>query len=493
MFVFYLLLEISNIIFIKNEKLIFVENIFRHGARAPIKTNDDGNDLLGVKWPAPGEITAIGKRMEYILGLYNRKKYIIEKKFLSEKYDPHELIVFSSDINRTLLSVTSQLQGLYPPSYEKGNVLKPEQYNISVPPFNINIDDFADEIENLNDSAIPNYMTIIPIHFINLKNTTTECADKIKEFNDINEQNFEFISKFTEEFKNNYSTIFNNMYGRPQNFIYDFTAVNALFDAMVVDMTEGYNITGFFKRTGINMDYYMNIRYDILSAFFRDYLFGDKNNEVLLFSVTLLFKDMINYMKRRIEDDINEYPSLKNVSDYSRPRMVMISAHDTTLSAIEMFFIRFFDKAFESYEYPVYTSQITFEITRDEYENILKEKNSFKNLKYSDYKISYYFNEKLFLNITFDKFVEKIENVIWNQEQMDRFCFGTKTNKKNDFTTSLIVIMCMGILIFILIIVIIVLIVKLLKKTRSESWLENDKDKDNKFNGNERIINDEEE
>lgn len=491
MFLFYLLLTISNIVFIKNEKLIFVETFSRHGARAPVKTNDEGYDLVGIKWPAPGELTAIGKRMEYILGLYNRKKYITNK-FLSEKYDPHELIVFSSDVNRTLLSMISQLQGLYPSSNNEGNVLKPEQYNISFPPFNITIDDFKEEIENLNDSSLPNYMTIIPIHFISLKNTTTECTNKVKEFNNNNAQNYEFISKFTEEFNKNYSTILNNLYKRPLNFSYDFSAINAMFDTIIVDTTEGYNITSFFKETGMDIDYYINLRFEILTVFFRDFTFGDKNNEVILFYNSFLLKDMLNYMKRKIEDDINEYPSLKNASDFSRPKMVMVSAHDTTLSAIEMFFIRFFDLGINSYEYPRYTSQITYEITRDDDINIINEKKTFKNLNYSDYKVSYYFNEKLILNITFDKFVERIENIIWNQEQMDRFCFGTKTkNKKNIFNTSLIIIMCMSLLILILIIIIIVLVVKLSKKTRNESWLENDKN--NKFMGDEKIINDDEE
>ena len=80
MFIFYLLLTILNINFSKNEKLVFVENIFRHGARGPNKLNDSSQDQLGIKWNSPAELTPIGKRMEYILGLYNRKKYITGKK-----------------------------------------------------------------------------------------------------------------------------------------------------------------------------------------------------------------------------------------------------------------------------------------------------------------------------------------------------------------------------------------------------------------------------
>ena len=488
MFHFYLLLTITNIIFIKNEKLIFAETFSRHGARAPIKTNDTGYDLMGVQWKAPGELTALGKRMEYILGLYNRRKYILDKELLSKSYDPHELIVYSSDINRTLLSMTSQLQGMYPASNEEGNILKPGQYDItSYPPFNLSIDDFKDEIKNLNDSAIPNYMNIIPIHFITLKNGSTECSDRVKEFNDNNAKNFPFIANFTEEFNKNYTTKLNELYHKPNNSTFDYAAINAMFDTMVVDITEGNNITGFFKENDIDMDYFMSIRYEISKVFFRDFMYGDEKSEVILFYDSLLFKDMLNYMKRRIEDDINDDISYKNVSDFSRPKMVMISAHDTTLSAIEMFFIRFFGIEFEKFELPVYTSQIAFEITRDE--NITDK----KSLRYSDYMVSYYFNEKLMLNVTFDKFVETIESAIWNQTEMDSFCFPNKnenkTKKKNFFTTNKIIMMCMGLIILILIIIIIVLGVKLSKKPTIGSWLDNDKAQ--KFS-DERIVNDDE-
>ena len=490
MFLFYLLLTLTNIIFIKNEKLIFVETLSRHGARAPLKTNDTGIDLMGIKWDSPGELTALGKRMEYVLGLYNRKKYIIENEFLSKKYDPHELIVFSSDVNRTLLSMTSQLQGLYQPSNDEGNILKPGQYDIeSFPPFNLTIDDFKDEIKNLNDSALPNYMNIIPIHWINLINSTTECTDRLKEFSDMNAQKDPFISKFTEEFNKNYSTILNKLYHKPLNSTYDYALIHAIFDTIIVDTTEGNNITGFFEITGIDMDYFMSLRFEILTVFFRDFIFGDDKNEVILFYNSPLFKDMLNYMKRRIDDDINFIKinqSLTNVSDFSRPKMVIVSAHDITLSAIEMFFIRFFDINIKKFEFPVYTSQITYEITRDNDENVM-----FHNLTYSDYCVSYYFNEKLILNITFDKFIEKIESVTWKQKEMDKFCFGTITKKKKFFTTNIIIMMIMGLLILILIIIIIILIVKLSKKSKHDSWLDNDKAQ--KYVSDEKIINDEEE
>ena len=76
--------------------------------------------------------------MEYILGLRNRKRYITNKfHFLSEKFDPHELLVYSTNKNRTILSMASQLQGLYPISSKKGEILNPKQIKNALPQVNI--------------------------------------------------------------------------------------------------------------------------------------------------------------------------------------------------------------------------------------------------------------------------------------------------------------------------------------------------------------------
>ena len=163
---FFSLIFLIIINFSNNEKLVFVQTLCRHGARAPINLKN-GTDMLGVNWESPGEITPIGKRMEYLLGLINRDRYITGKyKFLSDKFNPHELLIYSSDVNRTLESMTSQIQGLYPASSERVDKLTPDQYNVSFPPININIEDIEKEAKKLNDSALPNYMTVIPIHFI---------------------------------------------------------------------------------------------------------------------------------------------------------------------------------------------------------------------------------------------------------------------------------------------------------------------------------------
>ena len=449
---------ITNFIFSKSEKLIFTELLSRHGARAPLSLNEHGEDLLGIKWDAPGELTPIGKRMEYLLGLRNRERYIKRNdSFLSEEFDPHELVVFSSDINRTLLSMQSQLQGLYPISPEKSDILNFDQNKTSVPP--INISGIVDDL--INGTSLPDGMTIIPIHYIVLKNTTPECQSKIKEFNLFNSQNKKEILDLVKEFNSKYSSSLNSKYNKSENHQYNMSAINSICDAAIADDTEGKNISEFLSYIGAEKESFMKMCYEVLKINFRDYIFGDDKNEVILFYNSLIFRDMIKYMQAKIEDDIKGDINKKNVSDYNTPKMVILSGHDTTLSAHEMLFIKFFKRDLSSYKYPTYTSQISYEITREDVDENLRSR-----LNFSNYNVLYYFNNELLLNITFDKFKNTIEENIWKSERMDEFCFGKKI--KLFMELELIIIIALGVFIIILIIVMIILIVKLKKSKKKE-------------------------
>ena len=278
------------------------------------------------------------------------------------------------------------------------------------------------------------------------------------------------MKNFVEEFNKNYSAILREYYANPNITQLSFSSICGLFDAVIADITEGKNISEFFEKTGIDKNDFISWRYKVIAMNFRDYLFGDDNNEVILFYNTPIMKQILGHMQRRIEEDINGEPNLKNVSDYSRPKMVMISGHDTTISAQEMFFIRFFGLDLDSYQFPTYSSQMTCEITRVDDDKFNREK------KFSDYKVRYYLNNKLILSIPFDEFKEKVEKVVWNQEQMDNYCFG---KKEENLEIGLILVIIMGIVILILIIIIIILLTKIAKgkedSLNTEKLINNDK------------------
>ena len=94
-----------------NDNLYFIFSIFRHGVRAPMdKEFENDTDLLGGKWNQKAELTSTGRKQHYNIGLKNKKRY---SNFINNTYDPKEIIVFSTNTNRTISSAQSQLLGLF--------------------------------------------------------------------------------------------------------------------------------------------------------------------------------------------------------------------------------------------------------------------------------------------------------------------------------------------------------------------------------------------
>lgn len=94
-------------------ELLFVQLIFRHGDRTPLKfyKNDPWKDAK--YWDDDtGQLTNLGKQQQFELGQYMRDRY---SKFLNETYSDHDIYVQSSDIDRTLMSAEAFLAAMYRP------------------------------------------------------------------------------------------------------------------------------------------------------------------------------------------------------------------------------------------------------------------------------------------------------------------------------------------------------------------------------------------
>jgi hypothetical protein len=88
--------------------------LFRHGDRTPcsVYPTDPYSDRS--QWPVGfGELTAAGKLMHYQLGQWFRARY---KGLLGPDYSELEVEVWSTDVDRTIMSAQSNLAGLFPPT-----------------------------------------------------------------------------------------------------------------------------------------------------------------------------------------------------------------------------------------------------------------------------------------------------------------------------------------------------------------------------------------
>ena len=133
-FIFIVFLLINTISSL-NETLLFVFQMNRNGACAPNSGVNNGKDIYFEKWISNGELSNVGKRPQYLLGVKPRKKYIEKYNLLSESYNPQEIYIKSPGNNRTIESIYSFIQGLYSNSTrQKINENVVPNTNITYPP-----------------------------------------------------------------------------------------------------------------------------------------------------------------------------------------------------------------------------------------------------------------------------------------------------------------------------------------------------------------------
>ncbi|XP_065912207.1 prostatic acid phosphatase-like [Dysidea avara] len=104
--------------------LEYASLVFRHGARSPVGYQSQKaypNDPWPPEsWPQGyGQLNFNGSRMHFQLGRLVKHRYTVENNLLSLNYTRNELYVRSTDVDRTLMSVLSQLSAIYPPEEDQ--------------------------------------------------------------------------------------------------------------------------------------------------------------------------------------------------------------------------------------------------------------------------------------------------------------------------------------------------------------------------------------
>ena len=405
------------------DKLVFLMTHFRHGARAPQKYYDEVNHLDYVleSWKNPGELTPIGQRMHYALGLHNREKYIDQLKFLSNQFDPHEILIYSTRLNRTLLSAACHLQGLYPPG--TGGKITEAQKDNAVPQVKLS-DDVKKILNELNLNSLPNGTSVAPIRMINDNDKKMiiydipDCLWKRDEMREINYKNSKELQNIVQSFSDKYSGTLNQMYGKENTYDIDF--VDNFCDAFISAKTELLKMEKL-SSTNINQTELLNTCFEFMKLNFRDWISGDEERTLPTLEVSKLMREFIHYMRQRINADINKENITAKLEDFSRPKMLMISAHDSTVSMWEMFLIKvFYNNDKTKYTYPKFASQLTFEVFVDD---------SIQEKKLSDYIINCTLNNDLFLSKNVEEFINEVEKNLYDDDKIDEICkFKSKTD-----------------------------------------------------------------
>jgi lysosomal acid phosphatase len=169
------------------DKLVFVQAVWRHGDRSPTKTFPSDR-YQEDDWPQGwGQLTEWGMRQHIDLGQKLRKRYVEDLEFLRPDYHNHEIYVRSTDVNRTMISAMSNMLAMYPGAANASGFSYP------------NIDEWPTyTVNGTQVGYVP-----IAIHTINDNYDFTLNADMVcprqKALWKIVEQTPEYIAKTTEK------------------------------------------------------------------------------------------------------------------------------------------------------------------------------------------------------------------------------------------------------------------------------------------------------
>jgi hypothetical protein len=423
--------QIFNIYLQGVDKLVFLYTHFRHGARAPLKIDDSFIDKMGETWKNPGELTGVGQRMHYLLGRRNRIRYINDgNTFLSTQFDPHEILIYSSNVNRTMVSVSSQLQGFFPQDNQIGETLTDEQIKLAYPQVNVSYDEIINCISNLSNSALPYQMTLAPVRMVNdndRKMNVFDIEGCVEKRDDIKKKNaetipelIEYVKKFNEKYKTSFDKYFQDSNGE-----YDAYELYDICDAFLSDYWDDRKMSVFKAKTGLDFDILNEDCFELTKMFYLYCFYGDEEIALANVDSSAIMRELIYFMKRRIDADITPENEDSNYKDYSRPKMLMRSGHDSTVSADLILILKALGLNFKDiYIFPRYSSQLALEVRA--YKTITS------SSTYSDYNVVGYLDDTQLFNVTVDKFIHDIESEIWSDAKVNQFCGFDQTTKEEE-------------------------------------------------------------
>ena len=400
-FLFYIILIII-LCKVKSE-VVFVFEHFRHGARSPVFIDKHNKDIYNIKWHSDGELTSVGIRMLYLMGVYIRNKY---NNIINKNTSPEELLVYSTDLNRTILSAKAQLLGMFPS--EKGDIIKNDNKIYTYPPNEIP-KEALNEIDKLGNISIPSKIKAIPINFFDKEKKPYLLTEEIEcpKTKYIKEQNYkkklvqDYINYFSEKYSDKWSKYFNI---KDKTKFRDYYFLLEVTDHFISSYIHKRNESKFFKDEDINFEEY----YKECSKFKNISMYEiETTKELGIMAASPIFKEMIYYMDNIIDLNIKkEYELKKNKT----VQFLMYSGHDYIIAAVQLYLNSIFNTPCF---YPDFAANQFFELHKKEGNN---------NLKEEDFFIHYLYDGNLILNISYPVYKKKIISKMWSMPEIIDFC-----------------------------------------------------------------------
>lgn len=410
-------------------RVVFVFEVFRHGARGPLKLINN-LDVLGQHWDNEQELTNSGMREHYLLGQTLRQRYIINNSLINPNFDPNEIFLYVTDRNRTIQTAYSQLSGLFP---YRSELLTDSQIEMAIPPMNVS--DLNTIKTFLGNSPILNNFQTLPMHVLDNNhpfNLAYKCNSGISKLTKENTARMlseidEIITEFNSDFKETLKTKLNK------------TDADFVKWSQICDYSDAFISDDFEKRDmnylGVDLNKFNESAKRINGLDFKAF---DNTSIVAKVTVTPTIRQLINYMNYQIKGSTG-------------PKMVLFSAHDTNI----VLWLNFLKSALNLTD--LHFSNIVFA------SNVILELN--KNDGSDSYFINVLYNDKLIYTNNFEKFSQDVTGYFSTDADYQTVC-GSNENKeiKSNSTVYIVVISILSIIILALLFV----LVKLLKNNKTE-------------------------
>ena len=443
-FLLFLLLQFS----INDRKLIFVYEHARHGARGPSSSYgailNNGVDEYGVDWGTDGELTQIGKRQHYFLGVRNKLKYggLIDFK----KYNPKQILIHATDYNRTHQSILSELYGMYEDMKEAELVGDEAEYDMVNEEYmqksNYTLyDQIKQEFVNLGNKVNKLSFPVFNIHkFPDKRIFLVDDCIKMKNYRD--EKVGNVVKQYIKDFDDEFADAFFKFTGKTADYFHLYDIMKSITDHFICNYDNKRDLSNL-EVHGLNLTRFYNFSKSFYGHFIFNYFIDEYTSGL---EETHLMQDLLGYMDKRIEYGDKE--------SYRAPKMVMDCGHDTTVGPIARFLGASFNKPY--HEFCEFACNIFIEL-------------------YSEgggkYSVDYYLDDELiFGGLDYDVFKSTLQAHFWNDSYVDEFC-GRKedtdiTDKSSlsDYANILFMISIITTILFLIFVSSTVIIFRRLKK-----------------------------
>ena len=222
----------------------------------------------------------------------------------------------------------------------------------------------------------------------------TEGIQKI--YDDIYKITNENFGKYMNKFMNKTSNEIDN------SFNYNFEEIKTICDSFIVDYVDGRELY-YIKKSGINVEKFYEhcLNITLIMSYYNYY--GKPNERTVEIGISPTFREIFEYMDKRIILDKKGIPD-QIIS--SSPKFVIVSSHDVSLAAIDLFLESKFGIKFKRADYA--SSQI-FEL--------------WKNIKTGKYFVKYLINMETAGIFDFYDFKIKVLKELYSSDNIKKLCF----------------------------------------------------------------------